>query len=245
MILVATTLIVSVVLFYSGMYLTGTTKSILEFGQARSMLKDIAIAKLNSILHGSKVEYYLSYDTVGIGYRRINRVIEIDIDQSGLYTKYTIDGLYTIYIQSNRVLTGGRNIIYGDPHIVMVNDTRRLPVIIEYNNNIGSVVELYIDKIFYTIYQETSENGTTITIQLSIPRIVRPRITGKYLLEIYSTVNTTLTKVYNGTSYFKVIVNGTVITSSDDLLRRAGIDPASIESFTLVITIYDIHLNIL
>ncbi len=244
-ILVAVVLAVSMALFYSTMFVTSTTRTVLEYGQVKSMLKDIAVAKLDDILQGALITYHLNYKTMGIGYRKLDTTITITITQyGGTHYNLSIDSFYTIYGRSSKVILKGRNILYGEPEPLIVNKTDQLPFIVEYNTNAGSVIELSINKILYKVFRASTINGSSLTIRLMIVRIIKPIIHGQYILRVYSILNTTYSETYQNTTYFRIYNNGEFITSSDDLLRSVGIDPADISSFRLEVLVYDIHFEL-
>ncbi len=244
-ILVAVVLAVSAALFYTTMYTTTTTRTVLEYGQVKSMLKDIATAKLDDILRGAVVTYHLNYKSIGIGYKRLNTVITISITQyGGIHQNISIDSFYTIYGRSSNVILKGRNVIYGDEEQLIVNRTDQVPFIVEYNTNIGSVIELSMNKIYYNIFRINTVNTSSLVIRLALVRIVKPVIHGQYILRVYSKINTTITTTIENTTYFRIYRNGEFIASSDDLLRSVGVDPAGISSFRLEVLVYDIHFEL-
>jgi len=239
-------LVVSLTIFYASMTLTDTTRSIMEYGEIKSVFKDIAVVRLRDILQGSRLTYRFSSSTLGIGYKKLDHTLSIIVRNTTFNKTISISDFYSIYGKSNKILASQMSIIYGsvDKTKYIVNDTYDLPLLIEYNENSGTLTELLFNKTKCTVYNVSYSGGYDIVVKLTIPRVVKPRLVSKYSLTVYTVVNETLSRRYVDLNYFKILVNGEEIVDSRTIFLNIGLNPDRIGSFILEIVVYDIYFEV-
>jgi len=215
----------------------------MEYGSVRNALKDVAVLKLQDIIEGSRLKYQFSLTTVAFGYRKLDKVMEVTVYNTSLIDRVVIDDIYTIYASSIKYLVSDNNTLYGYTSEYFVNETKYIPILIEYNAPPGSRVELIICKVEYTVYNVSNGRHSWIVVKILIPRIVKPLITGKNIMYVQGVRNKTLSRTYENIQYFNISINGVSIDSKT-ILQKVGLNPNNIRYLTLDLIIIDIVFNI-
>jgi len=232
-----------IILFYFSLVITDYTRSIMEYGSVRNALKDIAVLKLQDIIKGSRLKYQFSLTTVAFGYRKLDKVIEISIYNNTLIDRIIINEVYTLYASSIKYLVSDNTTLYGYTSEYFVNETKYIPILVEYNQPPGSRVELIICKVEYTVYNVSNGKHSWIVVKILIPRIVKPFITGKNTMYVQGVRNNTLSRVYENIEYFNISINGVSIDSKT-ILQKVGLNPSDIPYLTLDLIVVDIVFSI-
>ncbi len=240
----STIIIISLIVFYMAVSISNETQYILEYGQIKSILKDIAIVRFPDILRGSRVKYYFTSSNIGIGYKKIDTIYKISITGDNYNTFYTINDFYSIYASANKVLVSGRSIVFGSIDKYVVNNTDTTPLLIEYNENTGTKIELIVNKISYTVLNITNTSGSTIVVKLTIPRITKPLMYGKNVIIIHADIDDMKTTTFTDVKEFTIYLNGNKIIDSQQIFDEIGLNSADISVFQLDIVVYNIHFEI-
>ncbi|MCD6301878.1 MAG: hypothetical protein J7L82_07420 [Staphylothermus sp.] len=236
---------ISLVVFFIAMSLSNETRYIMEYGQIRTILKDIAVARFPDLLRGSQVRYHFTSSSIGIGYKKLDTVYEMVITKEGINNSYVVNNFYSIYASANKVLASGETILFGSKDRYIVNDTENIPLLMEYNTNTGTITELIINKICYTVLNITTSKGSNITVRLIIPRIIKPLVYGKNTMIVYANINDAKTTNFTNVKSFSIYINNeNKVIDSQQIFSEIGLDPNEITSFQLYIVVYDIHFEI-
>jgi len=243
MIITAVVVAVSLAVFYGAMMISDWAELVMEYGQVKSILKDIATTRFEDILRGAHVKYYLTLSRVGVGYRKLDYRLHVAVENSTFREAYFID-LYSIYARSSKPLASGKTVLYGTPDKYLVNSTAELPLILEYNDDVGTVVEVVLSKIKYAVYNITYGDKHVILIKVLIPRFTKPLVIGRNIISVRGSVNEVLSRSYQSVSEFRVYVDSVEVANSSKILLSVGLNPSEVSKFDLEIVIYDILFEV-
>jgi len=242
-IITAVVVAVSLAVFYGAMMISDWAVLVMEYGQVKSILKDIATIRFEDILRGASVKYYLTLSRVGIGYRKLDYSMHVIVETSTSREEYIVD-LYSIYARSFKPLASSKTVLYGTLDKYLVNTTAELPLVLEYNDDVGTVVEAVLSKVKYAVYNVTYGDKHVILVKVLIPRFVKPVVIGKNVISVRGSVNETLSRSYQSVSEFKIYVNSVEVANSSKILSSVGLNPSEVSSFDLEIVVYDVLFEV-